>query len=487
MRIERIEIQDFRGFPAAYEFKLGKPGEPGKNLLVYGENGSGKSSLFRAIKGFFEATQSSNLASQQNRFSNTPDPYVKLDIVGYSGTGDRLPSSGVFEWSASACPEDEALIQSANQTKGCLDYRALLETHYVHRGKDEVEVFDLLINTVLCHVQNPISRKPLGQEFKEITADKRKHMGYGYKDLYQGRIDKFNQGLTAVLGQVTASGNSLLTGFFIDTKLTLFPQGSLVFSGSGKHKRLEKPRVLLNIEFIGRPLTNAHEFLNEARLSAVAIALYLGTLLMVPASQLRVLVLDDLLIGIDMSNRVGVLNVLLDRFSDWQIILLTHDKVWFETVRMRTLDAEAWWYASLFSESSTDLIPMPVWRGNDEGWNSSLARAKQHLLNHDDRAAGVYARAAFEGKLKNYCEKKKIAVQYQSNPAKMTTEMFWIGIKDKLAADGKLFNVQAQISAIEAHRKVVLNPLSHENPTTLTEAEIQGAIKAIEQLNSILN
>ena len=68
----------------------------------------------------------------------------------------------------------------------------------------------------------------------------------------------------------------------------------------------------------------------------------------------------------------------------------------------------------------------------------------------------------------------------------MTTEMFWLGIKGKLSADGKLADVQRQISAIEVYRKVVLNPLSHENPTTLTEIEVQGDITAIEDLDRVL-
>ena len=154
-----------------------------------------------------------------------------------------------------------------------------------------------------------------------------------------------------------------------------------------------------------------------------------------------------------MSNRIAVLKVLLERFQEWQIILLTHDRIWFDIVRMRTLDSKSWWYASLFSEVSADLVPTPLWRGNDEGWNSSLARAKHHLADHDDRAAGVYARAAFEGKLKKYCEDKHVAVEYKSNPALITTEMFWKGIKDKLSAEGKLAGFQLQISAIEAHRR----------------------------------
>ncbi len=68
----------------------------------------------------------------------------------------------------------------------------------------------------------------------------------------------------------------------------------------------------------------------------------------------------------------------------------------------------------------------------------------------------------------------------------MTTEMFWLGIKGKLGTDGQLAAVQAQISAVEVYRKVVLNPLSHENPTTLTENEVQGAIAAIEDLDRVL-
>ena len=94
--------------------------------------------------------------------------------------------------------------------------------------------------------------------------------------------------------------------------------------------------------------------------------------------------------------------------------------------------------------------------------------------------------AAFESKLKKYCEDKQVAVQYKLNQSLVTTEMFWKAIKDKLLPDGKSDTVQAQFGAIEAHRKVVLNPLSHEHPTTLTEAEIRGAISAIEDLDNVL-
>ena len=48
-RIARIGVSDYRAFPSgpAYEVNLG---DDGRNLLLFGENGSGKTSLFRALR-----------------------------------------------------------------------------------------------------------------------------------------------------------------------------------------------------------------------------------------------------------------------------------------------------------------------------------------------------------------------------------------------------------------------------------------------------
>ena len=484
MKIERIELRDFRGFPGEYKFSLGQPGH---NLLVYGENGSGKSSLFQALKRFFEADAKTDIGAQRNEFAAAPDPFVKLEIAAYDAAGNRDPESGIFEWSDAAHPSAAAMIQQANKTKGCLDYRTLLETHYVHRDKDQVEIFDLLMRTILPNVVNPVSNKPFSEELADIRTDKRKDMRGNFKYSYLRRIRQFNEGLDSTLIALSARANSLLREFFNDVEVHLVQRGKLELTGAGHTKTLFNPKVFVAATFCNQQTRlDLHHFLNEARLSALAIALYLATLLITPPSKLRLLVLDDLLIGIDMSNRMAVLHILREHFPDWQIILMTHDRVWYETVRMSTLGKGTWWYAELFAEPAHDGIPTPIWYGQDVRWTDNLERAKQHLANHDDRAAGVYARAAFEGKLKQYCNNKGVPVQYKVDPGKMTTEMFWKGIKEKLDADGKLAIFQQQISDIETYRKVVLNPLSHEHPTTLTQAEIQGAITAIEELNKVL-
>ena len=54
MRITKIEIKNFRAFYGEYLIDLYKAG---KNLLVYGENGSGKTSLYQALKFFLESSE----------------------------------------------------------------------------------------------------------------------------------------------------------------------------------------------------------------------------------------------------------------------------------------------------------------------------------------------------------------------------------------------------------------------------------------------
>ena len=53
MRITDIYIKNYRTFYGEHHIYLDKAG---KNLMIYGENGSGKSSLFNASQDFFRVS-----------------------------------------------------------------------------------------------------------------------------------------------------------------------------------------------------------------------------------------------------------------------------------------------------------------------------------------------------------------------------------------------------------------------------------------------
>ena len=67
-KIIKIELTNYRSFFDRYTIEI--PG--GKNLLIYGENGSGKSSLYEALKQFYiasDATRPAKLSRSLRHFA----------------------------------------------------------------------------------------------------------------------------------------------------------------------------------------------------------------------------------------------------------------------------------------------------------------------------------------------------------------------------------------------------------------------------------
>lgn len=98
--ISKIKIDGFKAFPKEIELVL-----DGKNLLMYGENGSGKSSIYYALhallqsqyhdKGaaYFDKNSSETLV---NKYTTTADPYIEIELEG-SNTKYHLSQNGYKE------------------------------------------------------------------------------------------------------------------------------------------------------------------------------------------------------------------------------------------------------------------------------------------------------------------------------------------------------------------------------------------------------
>lgn len=100
---------------------------------------------------------------------------------------------------------------------------------------------------------------------------------------------------------------------------------------SADYTELEGDHVYLQLKYAGKMVNNPHMFLNEARLSAIAISIYLGMIKRhIQGIPCKILFLDDVFVGLDITNRLPLLEILKSEFQDYQVFITTYDKPWFE-------------------------------------------------------------------------------------------------------------------------------------------------------------
>jgi hypothetical protein len=169
-------------------------------------------------------------------------------------------------------------------------------------------------------------------------------------------------------------------------------------------------------------------------------------------------------------------------------VLLTHDRVWFEMARFVLEDSHDWNAMEIFEEFDPTGAGRPVLRPQGiDAVASNIATARTFLADHQYPAAAVHARVAFELALKKVCERKNIAVRFQTDPRKVSTDDLltavekWLGDPARAVTKGL---VDPAIADIKTWRKVVLNPFSHSTPVSLTSAEVIAAANAVEALHN---
>ena len=464
MRITKIEIKNFRAFYGTYQINLHRAG---KNLLIYGENGSGKSSLYLALECFLESSEddSYQFENYQNIFIADAG-YIKLHL-----RADRRSNEQIYEWSQSVKETNAPLFIEASKSKGFLDYKALLETHHVHRESGIVNVFDLLVKNLLANTVSALTGRSLADEWEDIQPPFPRRNATNQIAILEEQIENFNLELADRLTELQTKTSEILEKFGHDVIIEFDFQG---ITDNRNRKTLDGEQILLKVKFFDRDIPLHHRFLNEAKLSAIAIAIYFSSILVQPESDLKILALDDVLIGLDMSNRLPVIDILEEYFSDYQIFFLTYDRIWYEIVRQQTEDSK-WKYAEFyFRKTPKNEIPVYV---EDQAY---LEKAQEYFTANDYKACAIYLRTAFEEAIKKFCDKKRLSVRYSEDPKKLTSEDFWKAIQSGVSLQNSL------IKEIELYRKIILNPLSHATIVNIIKKEISEAIKAVENLEEEL-
>lgn len=505
MRIKKIEINNYKAFYKKHTIDV-----DGKNLFIYGENGSGKSSLYYALKDFFQSSRETiDFNELENIFLTNTEKGKGYIKVTFNPNKDGTATDALYEFGArttNTYSATDTSIRDAIGLKSFLTYKHLLGIHNIKKG-NQIDLFDLLVNGVLKHFKSAAitGTKELGELWSDVGSavdkplDGPRYNATQKKRDVEGAIKVFNDAFRELFKKsspeyILKNAQPLLDEFNHNIKIEL---NYIEARPNPDYSGVINNYVRIKLKYLDKDIPEPHLFLNEARLSAIAISIYLGMVLRHPQLVIKskVLFLDDIFIGLDIANRLPLMEILKKHFisttanKNYQIIITTYDKPWYEFMKFYLNGDSKWKAIEFYSRRARKGFEIPVIKpqASSNFIQNMIDTAEDYFNKADNKAAGVYLRAAFEFMLKTYSEKKNLSVRYLVDSSKLTSDDFWKAIvkfrQDSIATPGKCNLTGVTETTIEHYRKLVLNPLSHHDVNKHEiSSEIIAAIATIRTL-----
>lgn len=467
IHIRKIELVNFRAFHGATNIiDLSQK----QSLIVLGENGSGKTSLYYALKDFFTLDKGGmNIAGvpYRNFFALTDDTAVRVEF----SDGDT------YEWSNAADTFPDLVGKGIDTTKGFIDYKSLLQTYYGQQRANTVNIFEFLVSEILADLKPLGSAQTVGAMWSEIAAarpDKRRRSEI---NALRRLIEDFNTAMRRTIEDLERKAQTILDKFRLNLRIEIiFPGVDYNPDFTGEENIVVNQIINLIVNFYGARHENHHHFLNEARLSSVAISLFFASFQLQPTGRIKFIVLDDVLIGLDMQNRLPVLDILAESFKDFQIFLFTFDKFWFENVKTRFPD---------FQKLELHSLPGGAYETiSIRKAKAYLEKAEEFYTHRELDAAANAVRKYYEQTIKDFCQRMgvKINFRFQNDIGKIPANAFWTAI-----VSDRRFTLDLTLRReIESCQTNVNNPLSHAGINDVHSAEVGRAIEKVKELNAAL-
>ena len=476
MKIKSIQFFDYRAFFNGKndQYLLNVDG---KNLLVYGENGSGKTSFYRGLKDFFHGED----FIVHNQTPRLNEGFI--EIILSDGTGERLEASGN--------KPAKAEVLNTPKLNSFLSYKELLQTHLVET--DEINLFQLLVNGLLSEhslaslgtladawgdeksksLQNETDNLNQGLKRGEIDKEEAAEQIEIAKARLEEEHTKFIDELKQLLSQINDKLTEILAYFNqnLEVKIEL---GSIEWGNPLDSK------ITLDVKYYGIAVDSHHDFLNEARLSAIAISIYLAAIKLNPTQNaVKFLCLDDIFLGLDMSNRLPLLDILEKEFNDWQIVLTTYDRHWFEVAKVE-VGSTNWQHIEMYSaQNSNPSFEYPIIIKESDNY---LSKAKKYYKTKDYPGCLNYLRKEIERLIKERLPEESIR-HYEGQPHKLSH--LWDVMVDRYNTIG-LPIANNITDTFSTTKLTLLNPLAHDNLSQpVYKHELEKAFSLIDDISSL--
>ena len=483
--INRIHICGFKAFPNDFELQL-----EGKNLLMYGENGSGKSSIYYALHCMFQAPLKPDAGKKY--FDPASEQHLKnlnnLDVdskicIDFDGRHPFIYNIDKEGYQFTLLGGKHPLPAQIN---GCFVNHQFLFHFFNFRNSQRINLFPVFIKDILPFCKDDNTGLHIGEMYDEITASIIKKGRHIHPD-YISNIEYFNKAVKKVVEDINIYASDRYNESFkdeddnelvirlrydsnfdkpeddtneywlkYDNIIELVKENGEIKERKSSYKKLNEPFIGLEIsekmpDGNLRKIVKPHTYFNEAKLTAIALSVRFALLNIEKPADGRFLALDDMLISLDMSNRAKVVDFLLKISDKYKIYLFTHDKMFFEYFKHKTKkNQDAWVYKEIYM----DYDKTPYIRNSED----YLGQAEHYIKQHEYEIAGNFLRKAAELLCKNFLPNK-----WQLSPDYSRLDLNGLIHNSKRYAEESGMTDISVFEELDSFRKFILNPASHDS------------------------
>lgn len=529
MRLYELHINNFKFFP-----KQGSNSPllkiDGNNLLIYGENGSGKSTIYWAIYTLLESAfkQGDEGKSSINKYfikkgefglvnihaSKNHNAFIKAIIKDDLGHSSEYLIKG--EDAVINAAQLNSAIRESNMASDFLNYRALFQLHNLKHTKVN-DLFSWFKSDIFPYILiESIDRsKTVDEVFKSLNTGPaqvrdfdvpdtlifpnptmRTHINeavqkdYNKYQKYERKVKKWNTKFKTYLLSINKRANEILQNDFhqnFETKLIFEP---IKINVTAANIGWQNPKIKLLIpKYEGKRnvIKKAHSFLNEAKWSAIGLSIRFAIIEdwtnRPSTAELKLLTIDDMLISLDMSNRDVVLDLLLNRYAkpphNYQIILMTHDRYFFELAKgkINATNSSNWTKLEMYEDEKNNKKFPHIIKSK-----TNLEKAESFFIQKEFAASANHLRKATE------C----FVFEFVPNNKKYDRSFRPLNLSQLINKSRALARVNGWsrtiISDLDLMRTNIFNPGSHYDVyTPVFHTELKKAIETLKQVSTLSN
>lgn len=433
--ITQIEIDGFKAFPKNFKLDL----ETGKNLLLYGENGSGKSSLYYALHALLQSVFKDDKGAKYfkpgdvngekfivndehliNIFrfdeakDNTYTPYIRITFD--DGKIWRLDHGGL----SSENGGNESEIRLLNKNSTFINHSYISRFHAA-RNSEDIDLWNVFYKDILPFYLPAVDTQQFLADIydgivSECNSSPKPRTSRGS---LKKKIDNFNSYLEQLVGDINKKASLIYNNHFrnigeqeLTIKIAYYKKDAPENINKDYYHlyygyditgflELNTPKIGIEIKENGVLIFKPQSHFNEARLTAIALAVRFAAMSKTITSGSFV-ALDDMLISLDMGNRMKVIDYIFKEvLPKYKLYIFTHDRLLFTSFKKR-INADKlqgdWLCGGVYMHDRDNPIdfnlcnPYPIFVEEQD----ALLSAREYYIMHDYPACGQ--------RLRKWCE-----------------------------------------------------------------------------------